>query len=146
MIWNLLRLCHISQNKAQPTLLAYLLPLSLAWALAGCGQDFNSHSGDSPVSQLSADVCESEAGARFCAARAIFEANCFSCHPSWADLDSDERWQGSGLVVPGDTGQSRAINRLINAGSNMPLGGDALSADDYAVLLDWVLQMSWVEE
>lgn len=120
-------------------------PSSLVVLCAGilvfaCGQDYNSNSGDKPVEvkQSAAGICESEAGARFCAARLIYQKNCFSCHPSWAELADEQSWIAAGLVKPGSIDSSPAINRLINYGSNMPLNGSALSATDYESLTTWV--------
>ena len=105
---------------------------------SSCGQDFNSNSGDKPV-ELTASCGDGRVGnTAFCQAMTIYQQQCFSCHPTWADYKDEKAWIDSGLLVPGDIDQSKATNRLINYGSNMPLGGSALSAQDYQALKDWV--------
>ncbi len=129
--------------KLSKQLLYYQLFIAFL-TLTACGQDYNSNTADRPVPSvdLGEGVSDSDAGARFCAARSIYQENCFSCHPGWADLETDQQWVDKGLVVPGNTQDSLVINRLINSGSTMPLGGSALPDAQYQMLLDWVEQLS----
>lgn len=118
-----------------------LLLITFVFTLIGCGQDFNTNSGDKPVTTDSQTVSEcgsSDSETGFCAARLIYQTNCFSCHPGWAEYETQTAWADAGLVIPGDINNSPAINRLINYGSDMPLNGSALSEQDYQTLIDWV--------
>lgn len=99
-----------------------------------CGQDYNSNSGDGAVSSVDC----STASAEFCAATAVLQSRCFSCHTDMAGYTTSQDYINSGRVVASDTVSSTIINRLINAGSTMPLGGSALPAAEYNALVDWV--------
>jgi hypothetical protein len=119
-----------------------LLPAATAVALIAfaCGQDYNSNSGDErygPV-ELPAGVCEGEAGARFCAAQQIISKRCFGCHSDWSRFDTSQKWIDSGRIEPGQPDSSLTINRLINAGGDMPQGGPALPSDEYNALREWI--------
>ncbi len=117
-----------------------VLMVALVW---GCGQDYNSNSGDERFGKTGTQLdCSSEASARFCASVAILKQQCFSCHSDWAQYTNDAGFVRAGLVVPKDTKGSKVISRLINAGSDMPRGGSALPATDYEALQNWVNQMA----
>jgi hypothetical protein len=127
--------------RIHPSNLLLFITLLAAFSINGCGQDYNSNSGDKPVgaeSFTAAECGSSDAESGFCAARLIYQRDCFSCHPGWADLEGEAAWVSAGLVVPGDIDNSKAINRLINYGSDMPLYGSALSESDYKTLKDWI--------
>lgn len=135
-------MCKLPQSfltklKNRRLMIALFLP-ALTLISPSCGQDFNSNSGDRPVTS---EVCKPGSNSLFCQSLAIYQADCFSCHSEWAEFSDEQAWVDSGLVVPGDIGGSKAINRLINYGSDMPLGGSALSAEEYKTLTDWVQQI-----
>lgn len=139
MKWKLRQYCPMKTSNLAT--LKLLFCFALLWqGLVSCGQDFNSHSLDRPLtdSELDATSCESEAGARFCRAWAIYEKSCFACHRSWSHYKTEKMWINAGLIVAGDPASSKVIYRLVNAGSNMPPGSGALPQEDYQALLDWV--------
>lgn len=119
-----------------------LLILLTCFFWFGCGQDFNSNSGDAAIGGDSGLTCVTQAEIRFCNAYEVIRNNyCFQCHSSWADYKTESEWVSAGLVVAGSTSSSKVINRLSNSGSNMPLGYGALSSADYNTLLEWVRGM-----
>lgn len=108
-----------------------------------CGQNFNSHSGDERFSDdLSLKSCDSPADKRLCLALTVIRTNCNSCHVNWNKYKTDQDWVSSGLVIPQDLHSSHVVHRLINAGSDMPLYGAALSDKDYEALKDWVTHIN----
>lgn len=133
-------------------------------ALSSCGQKYNSNSGDggtaatTPVTSTSTSTstdtttdkstatgeCGTPAAARTCAAIKILKANCATCHThrSWANFATDKHWIDDGLIKAGNAGGSELIQRLINAGGDMPRGGSALSNSDYQALQDWANKMT----
>lgn len=107
-------------------------------------QDYNSNSGDrgryGPV-----ELDESDPNFR--RAYEIIQTRCVSCHDhehdDWADFKSNDDWEASGKVVPGDPAASVFIERIVNTGqtsSNMPPGGSPLSNDEYNHLVKWVTE------
>ena len=114
------------------TLIAFF---GLLISAPGCGQNYNSQSGDSFRGSTSS--CTGDAALRFCAARSILINKCVSCH-SWASYSTEEQWLQSSRVIAGNIEASTVITRLTNHGSNMPLGGGALSSGDYEALKSWV--------
>lgn len=110
--------------------------------LFGC-QDYNSNTSD----KVKYGIIELEASPRFRAAYPIIQSRCVNCHFGthniWASYITNQLWIDSGdnRVIPGNAADSNFIRRTINSGnnnSNMPLGGSALSADEYQILVDWI--------
>lgn len=120
-----------------PILFSFLLLLVAAGLVAGCGQDWNSNSGDGTLGDLIID-CSNPANDQLCAAATVLQSKCFSCHSNWAAFDSSQDYVDAGMVVPGNTSASPIINRLVNSGSNMPPTGGALPASEYNALVAWV--------
>jgi mono/diheme cytochrome c family protein len=110
--------------------------------LGSCGQDINSTSDDLTKFQASAIDTSTPAGIRLFNAYTIIQTNCTSCHTSYhsafAGYTTDNAWINAGQVVAGDFDGSYIIQKLINYGSNMPLGGSALSNDDIETLTTWI--------
>jgi uncharacterized membrane protein len=119
-------------------LFASALIFSTPILFGACGQDYNSNSGDGSFSAVD---CSNLANATLCAATEVLEAKCFSCHADMAAYTSSQDYIDSGRVVAGNTAASTMINRLINAGSTMPLGGGALSTAEYNALVAWVTSL-----
>ena len=103
-----------------------------------CGQDYNSNSGDGATSAVD---CSSGGNAELCAATAVLETHCFSCHTDMAAYTTSQDYIDSGRIVAQDIVTSTIINRLINSGSTMPLGGSALSGAEYNALVAWVMSL-----
>ncbi len=121
--------------------LVSLLAVVIIW---GCGQDFNSNSGDEYLGggKKPAGDCSSEADARRCAAVAVLQARCFSCH-AWSGYKTDADWVNADTirVKPGLPMESELIKQLINEGGTMPQGGSALPENEYQAIYQWIEQM-----
>ncbi len=111
--------------------------------LFGCGQDFNSSSGDFALSADNGIDTSTAAGQRLSAAYNVIKNNCISCHSgyhnSWASYKTDAAWISKGLAVRGDTTSSQVYDRLKNVGGDMPLAAPQISDSDRQILEDWIL-------
>ena len=122
------------------TSLLRILLIACLICLSACGQDYNSNSQDGVLADLGLDC--GGTGQRLCNAALVFVNNkCYQCHGSWSAYNSNAKWLGSGLVKQANPSGSRLIQKLINAGGNMPLGGGAISGADYATLQTWILNL-----
>jgi hypothetical protein len=103
----------------------------------GC-QDYNSNTFDK------AKFAETQLGGgpNFKASYAILQNRCMNCHrhSQWAGYTKPEDWvTNENLVIEsGNPLDSQLINRLINNGGDMPVGGKALPTTEHQTLLDWV--------
>ncbi len=73
--------------------------------------------------------------------------SCISCHGEgsrtgdFKSLDTDEKWRNSGYITVGDGETSYFIQRIKNAGGNMPLGAAPLSSDDFNYLKSYITNL-----
>lgn len=109
---------------------------------AGCGQDYNSNTGDfsqySPIEGIDSSTPD---GTRLLAVYKIFQAKCFSCH-TWSQYKTSEQWVSAGLVSKGNTGASQVFTRLKNSGGNMPPDPIAeLTSTELLSVEAWINQM-----
>ncbi len=111
------------------------------FSLIGCGQTFNSQTGDKFSGNILVDDSSPD-GARTNKAFAILDRSCTNCHTSyhanWRSLQTDAAWVANGLVVKGQADISPVITKLKNVGGNMPPSAPAISEADYQALLDWI--------
>jgi hypothetical protein len=107
--------------------------LSFFFAFSGCvPEDKNTANQGSPnlsASQGFEDV------------RAIFNAQCLSCHPAFGQYTEAE-WVSYRYVVPGDPSGSLLFQRLRGANvggiENMPQTGGSLSSSEIAAIYNWI--------
>ncbi len=111
--------------------------LVLAFWLPGCGQDYNSNSGDAQKIQHESDDTITGSSTTVAALK-VLRKLCFSCHTSWSAYKTDQDWIEQGYVELGNAKGSTLVQMLINDGGNMPQGGSALSDSDYNAILDWI--------
>ena len=109
----------------------------------GCGQDYNSNSGDfgqyAPIEGIDSSTAD---GARLLASYKVFQAKCFQCHNSWANYKSSAQWEASGLVQKGNSSASQVYTRLKNNGGNMPPDPIAeLTATELLSVETWINQI-----
>ncbi len=107
--------------------------------LAGCGQDYNSNTGDfaqySPIEGIDSSTPD---GTRLLAAYKIFQAKCFSCH-SWSEYKSSAQWVSAGLVSKGNTSASQVWTSLKNNNGTMPKDPIAeLTSTELATVEAWI--------
>lgn len=115
--------------------------LPLLFIFVSC-QDINSNSSD----KLLYGPSNLTGSTQFRAAFPIIQNRCANCHTSnihdpWSGYMNEQDWADQGLVVFGDTANSKFITRIINYGggdSNMPEGLGALPDAEYDTLLEWV--------
>ena len=100
----------------------------------------NSNSADKALAVGSCDALPSNE-ARFCNSQNIIRTRCISCHTGYHNnyANFDERdYIDNLLVIPADADNSLLIQRLFNAGGNMPQGGSNIPDEDYQELRQWV--------
>ena len=110
--------------------------------LAGCGQDYNSNSGDfaqyAPIEGIDSSTPD---GTRLLAAYKVFQAKCFQCH-TWSAYKTSADWVSAGLASKGNSSASQVYTRLKNNGSNMPPDPIAeLTAAELLSVETWINQM-----
>jgi mono/diheme cytochrome c family protein len=78
---------------------------------------------------------------------AILQSRCAGCHTygqadpaGWGSVLDISRMIASDIVVPGDPGASRLIDRVAVAG-DMPPKGERLKADEVALLKQWITEL-----
>lgn len=78
-------------------------------------------------------------------AMTFIKNNCTNCHTGyhndWIPHKNSNDFVGAGLIKVGDAAGSIFIQKLKNAGGNMPLGGAQASAADYAQLQKWINEL-----
>jgi uncharacterized membrane protein len=111
----------------------------LMMLLQGCGQDYNSNSGDysqyAPVEGIDSSTPD---GTRLLAAYKIMQTKCFQCH-TWSSYKSSASWVSARLVTAGSTGGSDLYVKLKNVGGNMPPDPIAqLTAEELTAIEVWI--------
>ncbi len=74
----------------------------------------------------------------------IIKTRCFQCHSQWQNLNTNQKWIDSGLVIKNNPENSLIINRLKNFDppGDMPSGANsALPNSEYITLTDWIETM-----
>lgn len=110
----------------------------------GCGQDYNSNSGDDVYQEAEGpDPGNGDPGAKaFSDAFAVLQAQCITCHTNyhsaWSKFTTEAAWKSAGYVKPGNSAGSSIIAILINNGGNMPKDGKALTTEDLGKLTSWI--------
>lgn len=117
--------------------------LFVAFIITGCGQAYNSNSGDegqyAPISGIDSSTPD---GARLLAAYKVFQGKCFGCHSAWQGYKSSAQWVEAHEVVAGDLSSSPVYTRLKNVGGDMPRDPIAqLTAEELATVETWISQM-----
>lgn len=107
--------------------------------LSGCGQSFNSNSGDAsqyePISGIDDSTPEGE---RFLAAYKVYKNNCFTCH-AWEEYKTSAHWVASSLVVPNSISTSKVYTDLRNVGGDMPPSQyPQLTTEEVATIVAWI--------
>lgn len=119
--------------------------LCLLIFLTGCGQSFNSSSGDSAFTATNGIDTTTPAGQRLDAAYTVLKNECMSCHTgyhnSWNNYKTDLAWQSAGLVVSGDPAGSQVYFRLKNVGGDMPQLNPQISEIERQTIEDWISQL-----
>lgn len=110
--------------------------------VAGCGQDYNSNTGDysqyAPIEGIDSSTPD---GARLLAAYKIFQAKCFQCH-TWSQYKTSAQWVSAGKVAQGNASASAIYTILKNNGGNMPPDPIAeLTSTELAAVESWINQM-----
>jgi hypothetical protein len=126
----------ILNNKA----LLLIGPLMACIVMSGC-QDQNSFTGDADrYAPLSSSGDLTTCAGRLSAARAIFQPNCASCHPSFVSYSYRE-WVDVNYLETGDAEASTVFYRLRGSGvgnnQNMPPSGQ-LEATEDEVIRQWI--------
>jgi len=119
----------------------YGFGIVLSLLIAGCGQDYNSNSGDKDLGggkPPAAGECSEPGAARFCAAVQSMQSRCFGCHIEWKNYKTDQDWLDSRLVSAGKSAESKVVTRLINNGGDMPLGSGAIPDSEYNAIKLWI--------
>lgn len=111
----------------------------------GCGQSFNSNTGDEAFSAVNGIDTSTPAGQRLDAAYTVLKNDCMSCHTgyhnSWNAYKTDLAWQNAGLVSPGSTAASTVYSRLKNIGGDMPLLNPQISETERQTLETWITNL-----
>lgn len=119
--------------------------LFVLFFLIGCGQDFNSNSGDESFSAVNGIDTSTPAGQRLDAAYTVLKNECMSCHTgyhnSWNSYKTDTAWINAGLVSAGSPAASTVYNRLKNVGGDMPLLNPQISEVERQALDAWITQL-----
>ncbi len=110
--------------------------------LSGCGQDYNSNSGDggqySPIEGIDSSTAD---GARLLAAYRVAQTKCFQCH-QWSSYKTSAAWVSAGLVVAGNSDGSEMWTILKNNGGNMPPDPIAqLTQEELDAVKTWIDNM-----
>tara|TARA_R110000868_G_scaffold117600_15_gene312500 strand:+ start:7489 stop:7857 length:369 start_codon:yes stop_codon:yes gene_type:complete len=120
-----------------------LILLSLLFV--GCGQSFNSNSGDAAFTATNGIDTSTAAGQRLDAAYTVLKNECMSCHTgyhnSWNTYKTDLAWQSAGLVNAGNPASSSVYFRLKNVGGDMPQLNPQISETERQILDDWISQL-----
>lgn len=108
--------------------------------LSGCGQDYNSNSGDlgqyAPVEGIDSSTPD---GTRLLAAYKVFQSKCFQCHQVWSGYKTSTQWVSAGKVTVGNPSASVVWTILKNNGGNMPPDPIAqLTAEELAFVEEWI--------
>jgi uncharacterized membrane protein len=119
------------------------LLLFITLIISGCGQSYNSNSGDegqyAPISGLDSSTPD---GARLLTVYKVFQAKCFGCHSAWTSYKSSAQWVSAGAVTAGSLSQSKVHSRLKNVGGDMPKDPIAqLTSDELAAVEAWITGM-----
>tara|TARA_R110000868_G_scaffold209490_5_gene459318 strand:+ start:1077 stop:1445 length:369 start_codon:yes stop_codon:yes gene_type:complete len=117
----------------------------LAILVSGCGQSFNSNTGDQAFTATNGIDTSTAAGQRLDAAFTVLKNECMSCHTgyhnSWNSYKTDLAWQSAGLVTSGVPTSSQVYTRLKNVGGDMPQLNPQISETERQILEDWITQL-----